>query len=255
MGTPPPPLDLGQYARLSDTQKLRVYTAYVAHGGDQSASPPGYVVERRCDGARGSARPAAAAAAAAGAEPAPVVEVAEGLRLHVSSSNATDYVAVGKKHSRFQVQHTVAGRRVFLGCFDTAVAAAVAYARVVGKYHYQPPAVATEAEGLRLQLSSSSGTGYRGVRKRASGRFQADHKVDGGMRVHLSTFATAVEAAVAYTRAVGEAEEAPPRPAKRSLKPADAPPLKRRSTAAGPLAASIGMPAVVQALERVGLPQ
>jgi len=73
VGTPPPPLDLGQYARLSDTQKLRVYTAYVAHGGDQSASPPGYVVERRCDGARGSARPAAAAAAAAGAEPAPVV--------------------------------------------------------------------------------------------------------------------------------------------------------------------------------------
>ena len=165
------------------------------------------------------------------------------------------------------MQHTVAGRRVFLGCFDTAVAAAVAYARVVGEYHYQPPAVATEAEGLRLQLSSSSGTGYRGVRKRASGRFQAEHKVDGGRRVSLGTFATAVEAAVAYTRAVGEAEgqEAPPRPAKRSLKPADAPPPKRRSTAAGPLAASvaeprlqphpIGMPPVVQALERVGLPQ
>ena len=127
VGTPPPPLDLGHYARLSDTQKLRVYTAYVAHGG---ASPPGYVVERRSDGARGSARPAAAAAAAAGAEPAPVVEVAEGLRLHVSSSNATGYVAVAKKHSRFQVQHRVAERRVFLGCFDTAMA--VAYARVVG---------------------------------------------------------------------------------------------------------------------------
>ena len=119
-----------------------------------------------------------------------------------------------------------------------------------------------------MQLCSSSGTGYKGVRKRASGRFQAEHKVDGGRRVSLGTFATAVEAAVAYTRAVGEAErqEAPPRPAKRSLKPADAPPPKRRSTAAGPSAASvaepprlqrhpIGMPPVVQALERVGLPQ
>ncbi|EOD39995.1 hypothetical protein EMIHUDRAFT_223217 [Emiliania huxleyi CCMP1516] len=203
VGTPPPPLDLGHYARLSDTQKLRVYTAYVAHGG---ASPPNYVVERR---SRKAGLP----------------------RL----------------------------------CFDTAVAAAVAYARVVGEYQ---PAVATEAEGLRLQLCSSSGTGYKGVRKRASGRFQAEHKVDGGRRVSLGTFATAVEAAVAYTRAVGEAErqEAPPRPAKRSLKPADAPPPKRRSTAAWPSAASvaepprlqrhpIGMPPVVQALERVGLPQ
>jgi len=82
----------------------------------------------------------------------------------------------------------------------------VAYARAAGEY--QPPAlptVATEAEGLRLHLSSSNATGYENV-SRKGGRFQAYRRVD-GRQCYLGAFATAVEAAVVYARAVGEAPE------------------------------------------------
>ena len=65
-------------------------------------------------------------------------------------------------------------------------------------------AVATEAEGLRLHLSSSGSTGYKGVSRRPTGRFEA-HRSDEGKKIHLGSFDTAVEGAVAYARAVGEA--------------------------------------------------
>ena len=73
--------------------------------------------------------------------------------------------------------------------------------------------VAAEAEGLRLHLSSCSFTGYKGVRKdvrkERPGRFEAYLARLDGRQVGLGTFGTAVEAAVAYARAVGEAPEAP----------------------------------------------
>jgi len=81
------------------------------------------------------------------------------------------------------------------------VEAAVAYARAVG----EAPALATEAEGLRLHVLTSSATGYKGVRKQASGRFRAEHSAGHGKQNSLGIFDTAVEAAVAYARAVGEA--------------------------------------------------
>jgi len=77
--------------------------------------------------------------------------------------------------------------------------AAVAYARPVG----QAPVVATEAEGLRLHLSSSSATGYKGVVSSSHGRFRAQRTV-GRSNVILGVFGTAVEAALAYARSVGE---------------------------------------------------
>ena len=65
----------------------------------------------------------------------------------------------------------------------------------------QPPlGLATEAAGMRLHLSSSSATGYKGVR-RDGGRFQANI-CGGGQADYLGAFDTAVEAAVAYARAV-----------------------------------------------------
>ncbi|EOD27574.1 hypothetical protein EMIHUDRAFT_235566 [Emiliania huxleyi CCMP1516] len=69
--------------------------------------------------------------------------------------------------------------------------------------HAPAVVVVAEAEGMRLHLSSSSSTGYRGVSKN-SGGFRAQRKVDDRPR-HIGTFGTAVEAAVAYARA-----EAPP---------------------------------------------
>jgi len=85
-----------------------------------------------------------------------------------------------------------------LGTFDTAVEAAVAYARAGG----EAPAVVADAGGVRLHLSSRNPTGYRGVTKDC-GRFRVEIKLN-GRRVHLGTFDTAVEAAVAFARAGGE---------------------------------------------------
>ena len=138
-----------------------------------------------------------------------VVTEAEGLRLHLSSSSSTGYRGVSPPFSgRFQARYRLAGKQVHLGLFDTAVEAAVAYARTVGEYQPPaPPAVATEAESLRLHFSSNNSTGYKGVREH-SGRFQAKHRVD-GKQFCLGTFGSAVEAAVAYARAVGEAAMAP----------------------------------------------
>jgi len=65
--------------------------------------------------------------------------------------------------------------------------------------------VPEEAEGLRLHLSSSSATGYKGVSKGEGGnlgRFRAQ-TYTGGESSHLGFFDTAVDAAVAYARSVG----------------------------------------------------
>ena len=56
-----------------------------------------------------------------------VVAEAEGLRLHLSS-NSTGYRGVYKVNGRFQAVQ-MGGKKVSLGCFGTAVEAAVAYAR------------------------------------------------------------------------------------------------------------------------------
>ena len=132
---------------------------------------------------------------------ASVAPVARGLRLHLSCLSSTGYTGVRKAPSgRYEAAHRVNGRKVQLGSFDTAVEAAVAFARAAG----QAPAVVTEADGLRLHVSSVNSTGYRCVYASDSGRFQARRDVD-GRDVFLGTYATAVEAAVAYARAVGEA--------------------------------------------------
>ena len=131
-------------------------------------------------------RGAAAATAAPPPPPALPVAEAEGLRLHLSSSSATGYKGVSKERG-------VYGSRL----------------RAVGEYTppaHPSPAVAAEAEGLRLHLSSRSSTGYKGVYEvfKSGSRFQARHMAD-GRQVCYGTFDTAVEAAVAYAWAVGEA--------------------------------------------------
>ena len=63
--------------------------------------------------------------------------------------------------------------------------------------------VVAEAEGLQLHLSSkNTSTGYKGVARHHSGRFEARRSVN-GRNVHLGLFDTAVEAAVAYAQVVG----------------------------------------------------
>ena len=71
--------------------------------------------------------------------PAPATEAvpeAEGLRLHLSSSNATGYMGVYTATAwggRFQASRCYNGGRQVIGNFATAVEAAVAYARAVGQ--------------------------------------------------------------------------------------------------------------------------
>jgi len=143
-----------------------------------------------------------------------VVAEAEGLQLHLSSKNtSTGYKGVARRHSgRFEARRQTNGKNFHLGLFDTAVEAAVAYARAVGV----APAVAVakeraalslleeaEAEGLQLHLSSkNTSTGYKGVARHHSGRFEARRSAN-GRSLHLGLFDTAVEAAVAYAQAVG----------------------------------------------------
>ena len=79
--------------------------------------------------------------------------MAEGLQLHLSDKTSAGYKWVykglGKQVGRFVAQRLNGGRAVTTGIFDTAVEAAVAYARAVGGYKQPsaPPPVATEGEG------------------------------------------------------------------------------------------------------------
>ena len=176
-----------------------------SHGGEGSADSAAVQTD--------SDKEAAAALLRAG-----IVAEAEGLQLHLSSSSSSGYKGVVKRVSgRFEAQRKVGGRAVSLGTFDSAVEAAVAYARAVAAAApvlmdsdneaaaaLLRVGVVAEAEGLRLHLSSNNSTGYRGVCK-VKGRFvAADQK--GGKKVSFGCFGTAVEAAVAYARAVGERE-------------------------------------------------
>merc|ERR1711965_724513 len=63
-----------------------------------------------------------------------------------------------------------------------------------------------ESEGLRLHLSSSSSTGYKGVcHEHQRGRYRA-FRTEGSRTIYIGVFHTVVEAAVACARAVGQAE-------------------------------------------------
>mmetsp|Transcript_37865 Transcript_37865/g.122423 ORF Transcript_37865/g.122423 Transcript_37865/m.122423 type:complete len:366 (+) Transcript_37865:1182-2279(+) len=103
--------------------------------------------------------------------------------------------------SKWLISDSEARRGDWVGSGGVDSFAAGAQAEVVGE------APVAEAEGLRLHLSSRCSTGYAGVSKstHCTGRFHARHKVGGRS---LGSFGSAVEAAVAYARAVGEADEA-----------------------------------------------
>ena len=156
------------------------------------------------------------------------VTKADGLRLHLAEQgrrtkhmSPTGYLGVGKVSSgRFSAQHQRDGKKTCLGTFDTAVEAAVAYAKhvkslgatleedeeevemieaeKVGMETSSTNGEVAEAAGLRLHLSEKNPTGYRGVRS-SGGRFVAQHTLD-GKYTYLGVFDTAVEAAVAYAK-------------------------------------------------------
>ena len=104
-----------------------------------------------------------------------VVEV-DGLRLHLSETSSTGYRGVKFESSNFTADFKVeacALRQREDRLFETAVEAAVAYARRFAQHEAKLASeaaaaavarIATEAEGLRLHLSSKTSTGYLGVK-------------------------------------------------------------------------------------------
>ena len=147
-----------------------------------------------------------------GGEP---VSESEGIRLWLSNMTPTGYKGVYADGRGFRAQRRKNGSQVVIGRYDSAVEAAVAYARDAGQApapaaHETP--LAEEKDGEKLHLSSRSNTGYRGVHRRngAQGvRFQAS-KWEKRCLVTLGTFKTAVDAALAVARAVGDVPEALP---------------------------------------------
>jgi len=165
---------------------------------------------------------------------------AEGLTLLRAESNSTGYKGVSFNSRRagakpYQAQVRRGGKTVTLGCFTTAVEAALCYARtpeaqaaVAAEAAPQAPPPMTaeeavrqaEAEGLMLLRAESSSTGYKGVGwlKRLEAKPYKAEVRRGGKLMHLGYFATAEEAALTYAGtpeaqaavAVAAAPQAPP---------------------------------------------
>ncbi|EOD38136.1 hypothetical protein EMIHUDRAFT_98020 [Emiliania huxleyi CCMP1516] len=111
----------------------------------------------------------------------------------IDKRNTSGYknVTYSRSKKKFEAKVHADGKRVHLGRFDTAEEAATAYAR------------SERREGLTLTASSSSNSGYKGVRycpkERGSKKYQLRVKVD-GKDVHLGRFDTAEQAALFYAR-------------------------------------------------------
>jgi hypothetical protein len=148
---------------------------------------------------------------------------AEGLELKRSERNATGFSRVYRQGRRFEAQISDGSRCRSLGAFGTAEAAALAVARARADAPVRVEMSAAEAlaaaaaEGLELQRSSVSASGFKGVtqdtRLKASRKtFVVQHGGArmaslGGVRVVEGCFATAEEAALALARA--RASQAP----------------------------------------------
>ncbi|EOD40904.1 hypothetical protein EMIHUDRAFT_454128 [Emiliania huxleyi CCMP1516] len=128
---------------------------------------------------------------------------AEGMELHLCPTSQSGYKGVwntGKKNLRYEA---AAGSHR-LGRFETAVDAAVCYAKytasgaeAASKWAAPAAGLVTEAEGLRLHLAAGTATGYAGVwtTGKVARPFEA---VAGGKRI--GRFASVVDAAVCYAR-------------------------------------------------------
>ena len=167
------------------------------------------------------ARPVPAAVEAAVAYAKRVVEKAEeggvgGLQtLPLEESTATGYMGV-RKHAyngRFEAHRSLdGGKHVSIGCYDTAVEAAVAYAK-----HAAGEEVARPVPAAAMEVEVKEAKGYQlfanrrivrpatlGVIDKHNTGSKRRHKVDGKL-VTIGTYDTAVEAAVAYAKhAAGE---------------------------------------------------
>ena len=162
---------------------------------------------------------------------------AEGLTLPRSEASNTGYRCVtwkhGEKSSRsrpYLARVWRDGKEVTIGCFATAEEAALCYAQTPeGREAAAAPPEPTpltaeealrqaEAEGLTLERSETSITGYKGVYNtnkinHSSSKPYCARVARGSKTVHLGQFVTAEEAALVVARTPeGQASAAPPEP-------------------------------------------
>jgi hypothetical protein len=121
------------------------------------------------------------------------------------STNTVGYRGVCK-NGNYQVQIPINGKVTYIGIYDTAIEAAIAYDRAVLKANKSktllnfPDMVHNlDVEPKRKNIKRSS-TGYRGVTKRANGKCVAQICV-GGKVSNIGTYDTAIQAALAYDQA------------------------------------------------------
>ena len=134
-----------------------------------------------------------------------VLAFSEGLHLHLSHARASGYLNIKTRRggAGFVINDpTVPGYDKYQ--YPTALAAAVAYARMIGG-----AALPEESGGFNLHKSNRSKTGYRGViytpyagnGRLRSKPWRATLKI-GGKIAWQQHYPTAVQAAVAWARAL-----------------------------------------------------
>ena len=128
------------------------------------------------------------------------------LQQALKSSNTIGYRGISKNGKNYQAMIRIDGKKIALGTYKTAKEAAVAYDRVVLKANKSisllnfPDMVHNlDVEPKRKKYKRSS-TGYRGVSKQASGKFRVKFSINSKTKC-IGTFATAIQAALAYDQA------------------------------------------------------
>ena len=126
------------------------------------------------------------------------------------SDNTLGYRGVFKNRKKFRSRIKIGGgKKTDLGTYDTAKEAAVAYDRAVHKMGKSKSLLNfpdmlhnldVEPKRKKLKVHSNNTSGYRGVTKRASGRFNTGIRIN-GKKKSLGMFDTAIEAALAYDQA------------------------------------------------------
>ena len=158
------------------------------------------------------------------ADEARAAAAAEGLELEPSSSSETGFKGVKKRGSKYVANIKENSKLRHLGTFATPEEAALCCARRVRARRAAAEAgeatgdgpqpltadearAAAAAEGLELEPSSSSATGFKGVvksRRATHSKYVAQVCREHGKRRHLGLFVTPEEAALCYARHVRE---------------------------------------------------
>ena len=120
------------------------------------------------------------------------------------SKKEKKYKGVRKDKKRYQANIWIEGKGQYLGMFDTAKKAARAYDRAAMQARHPPTKLNFQDKvPMIYKPKMKITTGYRGVMKNGN-RFKASICIGG--RLHLGTFDTTKEAAIAYDLAAIQAK-------------------------------------------------